>query len=150
MIICLRSLGCLTLMWAAMVCAQQKPQYEVYADRYATIADFPVAGLVKCADPARKLDIAMTVWLVKGNGRNILVDAAFYREQFLNRWTPKDFLKPSDALALLGFKPEDITDVIIIHMLWDHADGMDLFPKARIWLQKDDYTYYTGEAWQRN
>jgi glyoxylase-like metal-dependent hydrolase (beta-lactamase superfamily II) len=25
---------------------------------------------------------------------------------------------------------------------------MDLFPKARIWLQKDEYQYYTGEAWQ--
>ena len=31
-------------------------------------------------------------------------------------------------------------------MHWDHADGMDLFPRARIWLQKDEYTYYTGEA----
>jgi glyoxylase-like metal-dependent hydrolase (beta-lactamase superfamily II) len=26
---------------------------------------------------------------------------------------------------------------------------MDLFPKARIWLQKDEYTYYTGEAWHQ-
>ena len=44
--------------------------------------------------------------------------------------------------------PDDITDVVITHMHWDHADGMDLFPRARIWLQKDEYTYYTGEAWQ--
>ena len=35
-------------------------------------------------------------------------------------------------------------------MHWDHADGMDLFPKARIWIQKDEYTYYTGEAWQQS
>src|SRR3954451_15917360 len=33
-------------------------------------------------------------------------------------------------------------------MHWDHADGMDLFPKAKIWLQKDEYGYYTGAAWQ--
>ena len=26
---------------------------------------------------------------------------------------------------------------------------MDLFPNARIWVQKDEYTYYTGEAWQQ-
>jgi len=38
-----------------------KPMYEVYAIRYAVIPDFPVAGLVKGADPARKLDIAMAV-----------------------------------------------------------------------------------------
>jgi glyoxylase-like metal-dependent hydrolase (beta-lactamase superfamily II) len=46
-------------------------------------------------------------------------------------------------------KPEEITDVIITHMHWDHADGMDLFPNARIWVQKDEYVYYAGEAWQQ-
>jgi glyoxylase-like metal-dependent hydrolase (beta-lactamase superfamily II) len=125
------------------------PQYEVYAVRYATLSDFPVAGLVKGADPSRKLDIAMTLWLVKGNGHIILVDSGFYREQFLKQWKPKDFVKPSDAIKDLGVKPEDVTDVIITHMHWDHADGMDLFPNARVWLQKDEYSYYTGEAWQR-
>jgi glyoxylase-like metal-dependent hydrolase (beta-lactamase superfamily II) len=127
----------------------KKPQYEVYAIRYATIPDFPVAGLIKGADPARKLDIAMTVWLVRGNGRNILVDSGFYREQFFKQWKVNDFVKPSEALAPLGVKPEDVTDVIITHMHWDHADGMDLFPKAHIWLQRDEYSYYTGEAWQQ-
>jgi len=129
--------------------SNSKPTYEVYAIRYAVIPDFPVAGLVKGADPARKLDIAMAVWLVKGNGRNVLVDAGFYREQFFKQWKIKDFVKPSEALAEAGLKPEDITDVIISHMHWDHADGMDLFPKAKIWIQKDEYTYYAGEAWQQ-
>lgn len=125
------------------------PQYEVYAIRYATLPDFPLAALVKGADSKRKLDIAMIVWLVKGNGRNTLVDSGFYRDQFLKAWTVKDFIKPSDAVAQFGIKPEEITDVIITHMHWDHADGMDLFPRAHIWIQKDEYTYYTGEAWQQ-
>ena len=33
-------------------------------------------------------------------------------------------------------------------MHWDHADGMDLFPKARIWIQKEEFEYYAGQAWQ--
>lgn len=138
---------------AVAVVAQEKDKaqttYEVYAVRYATISDFPVAQLVKGAEPGRKLDIVMMVWLIKGNGRNVLVDSGFYREQFFKQWKIKDFVKPSEALAPLGVKPEDITDVIVTHMHWDHADGMDLFPKARVWLQKDEYQYYTGEAWQK-
>jgi glyoxylase-like metal-dependent hydrolase (beta-lactamase superfamily II) len=90
----------------------------------------------------------MMVWLVRGNGHNILVDSGFYREQFMNQWHPKDYVRPSEAIARLGLKPEDITDVVITHMHWDHADGMDLFPKARIWLQKDELEYYAGAAWQ--
>lgn len=124
------------------------PQYEVYAIRYATIKDFAVSGLVAGADRSRKMDIAMMIWLIKGNGRNTLLDAGFYREQFMKQWNPVDYAKPSEAIGKLGLKPEDITDVIISHIHWDHADGFDLFPKAKIWIQKDELEYYAGEAWQ--
>ncbi len=128
--------------------AQSKPQYQVYAIRYATLPGFPVSELVAGAEPARKLDIAMTVWLVRGNGRYILVDSGFYHDRFFRDWHVNDFIKPSEALKTLGVRPEDITDVIITHVHWDHADGMDLFPNARIWIQKDELQYYAGEAWQ--
>jgi glyoxylase-like metal-dependent hydrolase (beta-lactamase superfamily II) len=144
---------CLTTIVASSQAPAAPPVYEVYAIRYATIPDFPVNALVTGADPARKLPIAMTVWLIRGNGRSILVDSGFYRPQFFKDWKVEAFLKPSDAVAQSGVtpavKPEDITDVIITHMHWDHADGMDLFPRARIWVQKDEYNYYTGEAWQQ-
>jgi glyoxylase-like metal-dependent hydrolase (beta-lactamase superfamily II) len=136
------------LCFASALFGQPKPQYEVYALKYATIPDFAVSGLVAGADRDRKLDIAMLVWLVRGGGRNILVDAGFYRDQFFKQWHVTDFVKPSEAIARVGLKPEDITDVIVTHMHWDHADGMDLFPKARIWIQKDELEYYAGSAWQ--
>lgn len=138
----------LSLVVTLPLFAQEKPKYEIYALRYATVPDFPVSGLVAGADKNRKLDIAMLVWLVRGNGKNILVDSGFYRPQFFKSWTVKDFIKPSETVAKLGLKPEDITDVIISHMHWDHADGLDLFPKAKIWVQKDELEYYAGEAWQ--
>ncbi len=128
--------------------AQSKPTYEVYAIRYATLPAFPVAELVAGADPGRKLDIAMLVWLVRGNGRSMLVDSGFYHERFFKDWNVKDFVKPSDALKPLGLKPEDITDIVITHMHWDHADGVDLFPAAHVWIQKDELEYYAGQAWQ--
>jgi len=133
------------------------PVYEVFAIRYASIPDFPVNALIAGADPQRKFAIAMTVWLIRGNGHNILVDSGFYRPQFFKQFKVDGFMKASEAVGQPGIMPagqtalapEDITDVLITHMHWDHADGMDLFPKARIWLQKDEYTYYTGEAWQQ-
>ena len=71
------------------------PVYEVFAIRYASIPDFPVNALIAGADPQRKLSIAMTVWLIRGNGRNILVDSGFYRPQFFKaihgRWFHQAF-----------------------------------------------------------
>jgi len=128
--------------------AQSQPKYEIYGIRYATLKDFPVAELVAGADKSRKMDIAMMIWLIKGQGRNILFDCGFYREKFMREWHPADFEKPSLAVQRAGLKPEDITDIIISHIHWDHTDGFDLFPKARIWIQKDELEYYAGEAWQ--
>jgi glyoxylase-like metal-dependent hydrolase (beta-lactamase superfamily II) len=138
------------VLLAGLACAQPqpKPQYEVYAIRYATLPNFQVSGLVAGADRSRKMDIAMMVWLVEGNGRHILVDSGFYRDQFMKQWKPVDYVRPSEAIGRLGFKPEDITDLIISHAHWDHADGVDLFPKARTWIQKEELEYYAGTAWQ--
>jgi glyoxylase-like metal-dependent hydrolase (beta-lactamase superfamily II) len=142
----------LALLVVISTFGQIKPStatYEVYAISYGVIPDFPLSGLVAGADGSRKLDIQMMVWVLKGpNGANILVDSGFYRDKFFKQWKVKDFIKPSEAIAKIGLKPEDITDLIITHMHWDHADGMDLFPKARIWIQQDEYSYYTGEGWQ--
>ena len=138
----------LLLLLAGLAGAQAQPQYEVYAIRNATIKGFQVSGLVAGADRTRRMDIAMMVWLVKGNGHTILVDSGFYRDQFMTQWKPVDYVKPSEAIARLGLKPEDVTDLIVSHLHWDHADGVDLFPKARTWIQKDELEYYAGSAWQ--
>ncbi len=131
----------------AAVSLAAQPKYEVYAIRYGTLKDFKVSGLVAGADPARKMDIALMFWLVKGEGRNVLVDCGFYRDQFMKQWKPADYEKPSVAIERAGLKADDVTDIIITHIHWDHADGFDLFPKAKIWIQKDEIEYYAGEAW---
>jgi len=124
-------------------------KYEVYAVRFATIAGFRVAGLVAGADPSRRLDIAMMIWVLKGaGGRVVVVDSGFHRDQYFRQFSVRDYVKPSDAIAPLGVKLEDVTDLVITHMHWDHAGGVDLFPSARVWIQKDEFDYYTGEAWQ--
>ena len=123
-----------------------KPTYQVYAISYGVIPDFHIASLVAGADKSRKMDIQMMVWLLKGaGGRNILVDSGFHREKYLKQWTVKDYIKPSEAVGKLGLKPTQITDVIVTHMHWDHAGGVDLFPAAKVWIQKDEYNYYVSD-----
>jgi glyoxylase-like metal-dependent hydrolase (beta-lactamase superfamily II) len=124
------------------------PQYEVYAVQYAVLAQFPVAALVAGADRARMTDITMMFWVIKGGGHVVLFDSGFYREKFLRQWKPQAFVKPSEAVGKLGLKPEEVTDVILSHAHWDHAGGAELFPNAQVWIQRDEYQYYTGEAWQ--
>src|SRR5437868_2988317 len=128
---------------------QSHPTYEVYALSYGVYPDFPVSALLAGADKTRKIDLQMMIWLIKApGGKNILVDTGCYHENVVKSKGIQDLIKASDAIAKLGLSAADITDVIITHMHWDHADGMDLFPNAKIWIQKDEYSYYTGAAWQ--
>jgi len=123
--------------------------YEVYAIRYGTIPDFSLASLVAGADRTRRLDIPLMIWLLKGSdGRVVLVDSGFFRDSLVAQWKVRDFVRPSDAVARLAVKPEEVTDIVLTHMHWDHAGGTTLFPKARVWIQKAEYAYYTGDAWQ--
>ena len=122
--------------------------YEVYALSYGIYPGFPVSALLVGADRDRKIDLQMMIWLIKGpGGKNILVDTGCYHENVVKGKGIQNLIKASEAIAKLGLSAADITDVIITHMHWDHADGMDLFPNAKIWIQKDEYVYYTGVAW---
>jgi glyoxylase-like metal-dependent hydrolase (beta-lactamase superfamily II) len=121
------------------------PEYIVHAVRFASVS-YPIASLVKGSDRSGRIDIAFTVWVAQAGGRTVLVDAGFYRDKFIRQWKPVDYVRPSDALvAGLGIKPEDVTDIIVSHSHWDHMDGVDLFPQAKIWIQREEYEYYIGE-----
>jgi glyoxylase-like metal-dependent hydrolase (beta-lactamase superfamily II) len=119
------------------------PAFEAYAIRYGTSLGFRVSSLVVGADPTRTLDIPFMLWVLKGTrGRNILVDAGSYRGPDFERWKLNDFVKPSIAIGKVGLAPDDITDIIITHIHWDHVGGVDLFPKARVWIQREEFDHY--------
>jgi glyoxylase-like metal-dependent hydrolase (beta-lactamase superfamily II) len=130
-----------------MARTQPGASYEVYAVRFAHVP-YDVSQLVAGAERGPMIDIAFTVWPIRNaaSGRVILVDSGFYRDKFITQWKPQDYVRPSEALtAGLGIKPEDVTDIIVTHSHWDHADGVDLFPRAKVWIQKEEYQYYIGE-----
>jgi hypothetical protein len=77
------------------------------------------------------------IWVLKGaDGRIAIVDSGFHREQYFRQFTVRDYVAPSDAIGPLGIRPDQVTDIFLTHMHWDHAGGIDLFPSARVWLQK--------------
>jgi len=124
--------------------APQEPNYDVHAVRFAHVS-YPVSSLVRGAERGRDIDIAFTVWVMRAGNRVVLLDAGFYREKFIARWKPMDFVTPAEAVQRgLGIAPQQVTDIVISHSHWDHVDGADLFPRATVWIQKEEYDYYVG------
>jgi glyoxylase-like metal-dependent hydrolase (beta-lactamase superfamily II) len=138
----------LAAVFSTLFAASSTPDYSIQAIRYADSGDVPVGELVMGASMDEKVDIAMVIWLVRGGGKNILFDSGFHRDTFLKEFPAQGFLRPDEAVKLAGVKPEEVTDIVISHAHWDHMGGIDLFPKASVWIQGEEFRYYTGDAWQ--
>lgn len=129
----------------------QTPVYKVYALQYAesglpaTAADFSLN-----APKSERIKMNFVVWLIRGNGKNILVDAGFLNDlEDVKGLGVIDYIRPDSALLRFGVRPGDITDIIFSHPHWDHIDGVTLFPNAQIWIQKEDFNYFVSTAWQK-
>ena len=144
LLVSLYSVALATGCHAAAVARDVPEVYDERAVRVGTLANFPVRALVAGADSSRRMDVAVMVWMLRSNNRVVLVDAGFYRDKFIARWSPADYLRPSEAVRAAGVEPGDVTDIIVSHVHWDHLDGVDLFPNATIWLQRAEYEHHIG------
>jgi glyoxylase-like metal-dependent hydrolase (beta-lactamase superfamily II) len=138
----------LAALCAALLGAASVPRYTIQAIRFANSPHDSVAEMVIGAPKDERVDSVYVIWLIRGGGRTVLFDSGFHHARWFKEWTIEDYVSPADAVRLAGVKPEEVTDVVISHAHWDHLGGIDLFPNAAVWIQKDEYGYYTGAAWQ--
>ena len=88
-------------------------------------------------------DMDYFMWLLRSGDLVILVDSGYDDAEAKARDRPirRD---PGVALAPFGLKPEDITELVVTHLHYDHAGGLHLFPNARLHLQAAEMAYATG------
>lgn len=130
--------------------AQAAPAYEIYALKFASAGPRAISELAMGGSNKDSVTLFFMFWLIKGNnGKNIIVDAGFSRDLDWANDLPF-YKRPDSVLAELNIRPDEITDIILTHPHSDHINGIWLYPKAHIWIQKEDYNYFVGEAWQKN
>ena len=83
------------------------------------------------------------IWVLRRKDQVILVDTGYDAVEAKARGRPI-LRDPRDALAELGLQAEDITQLIITHLHYDHAGGLHLFPNATIHLQAAEMAFATG------
>jgi glyoxylase-like metal-dependent hydrolase (beta-lactamase superfamily II) len=124
-----------------------QPIYEIYAIRYATMTRRTPQMNSMSPDPheTAAADLDFFVWLIRGNGRDILVDTGFNEAASKARDRALE-INPADALAAFGVNPATIRDVVVTHLHYDHAGNLDRFPQARFHLQDREMSYATGRC----
>lgn len=106
------------------------------------------------ADSQNRIDLATRVLLIEGNGRKILVDTGNgtkwddkYRAIYKIQSGDRDLI---DTLHSRGIEPNNITDVLLTHLHFDHAGGatvmengdlLPTFPKATYYVQESNWKW---------
>jgi glyoxylase-like metal-dependent hydrolase (beta-lactamase superfamily II) len=119
------------------------PQYEVYAIKYAHHARRASENFIGGDPHDGPMPLDYFVWLIRGAGREIVVDTGFSAAVAARR--QRDHIRcPTEGLALLGVDSREIKDVVITHLHYDHVGNFDLFPAATFHLQDLEMNYATG------
>jgi glyoxylase-like metal-dependent hydrolase (beta-lactamase superfamily II) len=118
-------------------------QYEVYAIKYAHHARRASENFIGGDPHDGPMPLDYFVWLIRGAGREIVVDTGFSAAVAAKRG--RDHLRcPTEGLRLLNCDPLAVKEVVITHLHYDHVGNFDLFPAATLHLQDLEMRYATG------
>ncbi len=116
--------------------------YRIYP--VCTGRDFwPKTYLLGGAFSSPTVEIPHMVFVIQGEGRNILVDTGGGEpgsEAMVKYHSPTYARKPEERpdiaiKAATGLSPDDFEIVILTHLHWDHAGNCGMFPQAEFYVQ---------------
>ena len=83
------------------------------------------------------------VWVLDNGTQKILIDTGYDEREATRRGRPI-LRDPTLAIEPLGLHGNDIETVIITHLHYDHAGGLDRFPNATFHMQEAEMIFATG------
>lgn len=121
-----------------------QPMFEIYALRYAGPLEGCQALLTWNQGWDQRITRSYYVWCLLGPGGPVVVDSGVAPEYVVGRDLP-DYESPASLLDGLGIGPEEVKHVFQTHLHWDHALGLNLFPKATVHVHQNEYDFWVND-----
>ena len=123
------------------------PIYELYAIRYAARDAVRSEHFIGGDPHDGPMPMDYFVWLARSDAHVVLIDTGFTSEMALKR--KRVFIKcPIRTIADFGISADQVDDVILTHLHYDHSGNFDRFPNAKFHLQEQELQYATGRYMQ--
>ncbi len=118
--------------------------WKVYCVKYAERnARIRADSFIFDDHPAQPHGMDYFVWVLDNGERQIVVDTGYDASEASRRDRPI-LRDPAQALSAIGVNAETVDTVIITHLHYDHAGGLDRYPNATYHLQAAEMAYATG------
>ena len=119
--------------------------YEIYAVRYGHHPRKSAENFIGGDDHETDMPLDYFVWAIKGAGKTYVLDTGFDPEVAKRRGRITT-LPIHEGLKSIGVDVDQVEDVVISHMHYDHAGNLGLFPNARFHIQDAEMAYCTGRC----
>jgi glyoxylase-like metal-dependent hydrolase (beta-lactamase superfamily II) len=80
--------------------------------------------------------LPVNVGIIKGGNDLVMADTGWKQQQYIQLNNCVNWAPIREQMAVIGFRPEDVTKVVIGHGHWDHAGSIDEFPNATLYVQQ--------------
>ncbi len=114
--------------------------YEIYAGKYAGPFTSSGAFLMWRKDWEKVVERCYYLWCIRGGGETVIVDAGV-RPELAGIRNLNGYVNPAEVLSRIGVKAEEVRHVILTHIHWDHSSGVELFPKASVYVQEAEFHF---------
>ena len=119
------------------------PPYEIYALKYAGPFTGSGALMMWLKDWDVVTERAYYIWCLKSPDHVVIVDSGVAPDTAREK-NLAGYVNPIDLLTEIGVRAEDVGHLVLTHLHWDHANGVAQFPNAKIYVQKDEYRFWTA------
>lgn len=94
-------------------------------------------------DPGTKIDLPVFAWLIMNDNRVIVVDTGGITPDGIHHmpYVREAGQTLQVQLKKHGVELDDVRDVILTHLHWDHASNNELFRNARFYVQQAELDY---------
>ncbi len=118
-----------------------KPTYKIYALKYAGPFIRPAPMVYWFHDMDKKIQINYYIFAICGEGETIIVDCGCAPELARER-DLTGYVNPAEVLKRIDIIAEEVKHLVLTHIHFDHVSGVELFPKATIFVQEKEFKFW--------
>ncbi len=117
------------------------PTYQIYALKYAGPFVRPASMVTWFQDMDKTTEINYYIFAVREGSQTIVVDCGcapkLAQERNLN-----GYVNPREVLKRIDIDADRVRHVVATHIHFDHISGVELFPRATIYVQEREFLFW--------
>jgi glyoxylase-like metal-dependent hydrolase (beta-lactamase superfamily II) len=120
--------------------------WDVVGVRYGTRAlrkSDAYHGFETFGEPDGPYHMDYFFYVLRRDGETVLIDTGFGRAVGERRGRTS-LVEPVDALAQLGVAPQDVSQVVVTHLHYDHIGNLASFPAAELVVHERELEFWGG------